>query len=96
MAASKLIFNSKTEFMMFGTPQKRKKFEWLKTMKLRGSLAKLADSAQNLGVFFASTMSLINFVNAICKSSHMHIRDLRRIKRHIPIFTLRYLANALV
>ena len=97
MASNKLLLNpSKTEFLLLGTPQQLKKFDGLKSLKLGDSVVELADAARNLGVVFNSTMSLTGHVNNICKSSYMFIRDIRRIRRYVPMSARISLANALV
>src|SRR5688572_20570679 len=68
----------------------------LKSLKLGDSIVHLADAARNLGVVFNSTMSLSGHVNSICKSSYMFIRDIRRIRRYVPMSARISLANALV
>ena len=45
-----------------------------------------SDSVHNLGVIFDSD----------CKSCFYHIRDLRRIRRHIPLSTAKTISNALI
>jgi len=93
MASNKLLLNpSKTEFLLLGTPQQLKKFDGLKSLKLGDSTV----AARNLGVVFNSTMSLTGHVNSICKSSYMFIRDIRRIRRYVPMSARISLANALV
>ena len=97
MAANKLLLNpSKTEFLLLGTPQQLKKFDGLTSLNLGDSVIELADAARNLGVVFNSTMSLTGHVNNICKSSYMFIRDIRRIRRYLPMSARISLANALV
>src|ERR1043165_9985837 len=70
MASNKLLLNpSKTEFLLLGTPQQLKKFDWLKSLKLGDSIVAPADAARNLGVVLNSTMSLTGHVyNSICIS----------------------------
>ena len=46
-----------------------------------------SDSVRNLGVIFDSDFSFHKHVSNICKSCFYHIRDLRRIRRHIPLST---------
>ena len=54
------------------------------------------DSVRNLGVIFDSDFSFHKHVSNICKSCFYHIRDLRRIRRHIPISTAKTISNALI
>ena len=55
-----------------------------------------SDSVRNLGVIFDSDFSFHKHVSDICKSCFYHIRDLRRIRHHIPWFTATTISNALI
>ena len=55
-----------------------------------------SDSVRNLGVIFDSDFSFQKPVSNICKSCSYHIRDLRRIRRHIPLSTAKTISNALI
>ena len=55
-----------------------------------------SDSVRNLGVVFDSDFSFHKQVSNICKSCFYHIRDLRRIRRHIPLSTAKTISNALI
>ena len=63
------------------------------------SVTLLFQSAHRLGTWvfiFNSDMSLASQVNLVCKSSHFHIRDIRRIRNLIPPSVAITLANSLV
>ena len=68
----------------------------VKSLKLGNSIVEPADAARNLGIVLNSTMSLTGHVNSICKSSYRFIRDIRRIKRYVPMSAKISLENALV
>ena len=55
-----------------------------------------SDSVRNLGAIFDSDFSFHKHVSDICKSCFYHIRDLRRIRRHIPLSTAKTISNALI
>ena len=55
-----------------------------------------SDGVRNLGVIFDSDFSFQKHVSNICKSFSYHIRDLRRIRRHIPLSTAKTISNALI
>ena len=55
-----------------------------------------SDSVRNLGVVFDSDFSFHKHVSNICKSCFYHIRDLRRIRHHIPLSTAKTISNALI
>ena len=56
----------------------------------------LAKSACNLGVIFDKNFNFRSHISAICSSCIYHIRDLRRIRRHLDLDSAKLLANALV
>ena len=53
-------------------------------------------SARNLGVIFDKNFNFRSHISAICSSGIYHIRDLRRIRRHLDLDSVNLLANALV
>ena len=55
-----------------------------------------SDSVRNLGVLFDSDFSFHKHVSDICKSCFYHIRDLHRIRRHIPSSTAKTITNSLI
>ena len=55
-----------------------------------------SDNVRNLGVVFDSDFSFHKHVSNICKSCFYHIRDLRRIRRHIPLTSAKTISNALI
>ena len=55
-----------------------------------------AKSARNLGVIFDKNVNFRSHISAICSSCMYHIRDLRRIHRHLDLDRAKVLANALV
>lgn len=53
-------------------------------------------SVRNLGIVFDDCLSFNDHINQLCKVSHWHIRDIRRIRDFLPKSALVPLANALV
>ena len=91
-----LLNPSKTELLLIGTSQKRKKLSDVTSISLDNTTIPVSTSARNLGFIFDSDMSLTSQVNLVSKSSHFHIRDIRRIRNLIPISIAITLANSLV
>ena len=97
MFSSKLKLNpDKTEFLLIGNNVQRNKFSSKFPVALLGQNVNPADSARNLGVIFDKSMSLKKHITNICNSCHFHIRDLKRIRKHVDIKVATGLANALV
>ena len=55
-----------------------------------------ASSARNIGVTFDSELKFDYHIRQIYKSCFYHIRDLRRIQRHLSMDTAKMIANSLV
>ena len=64
----------------------------------RPIIASLSDSVRNLGVIFDSDFSFHKHIYNICKSCFYHIglRDLHRIRRHLPLSTAKTISNSLI
>ena len=65
-------------------------------VKLLGSDTFPSDTVRNLGVVFDSDFIFHQHISQVCKSSFYHIRDLRRIRRHISIYTAKTISTALI
>ena len=65
-------------------------------IELLGFKSYPAKSARNLGVIFDKNFNFCSHISAICSSCIYHIRDLRRIRRHLDPDSAKLLANALV
>ena len=84
MSTNKLKLNPhKTEFLLIGN-------------ELLGVETYPAKSARNPGVIFDKNFNFRSHISAICSSCIYHIRDLRRICRHLDLDSVKLLANALV
>ena len=97
MKSSKLKLNSnKTEFIIIGTKQQRHKLSNHFPVKLLDNDISPCDSVRNLGVIFDSDFSFHKHISNICRSCFYHIRDLRRIRRHLPLSTAKTISNSLI
>ena len=97
MKSSKPKLNSdKTEFIIIGTKQQRHKLCNHFPVKLPDNDICPSDSVRTFGVIFDSDFSFHKHVSNICKSCFYHIRDLRRIRRHIPLSTAKTRSNSLI
>ena len=97
MSTKKLKLNPvKTEFLLIGNECQRSKYLSMFPIELLGVETYPAKSARNLGVIFDKTFNFRSHISAICSSCIYHIRDLRRIRRHLDLDSAKLLANALV
>ena len=89
MESSKLKLNpDKTDqhYIIIGTKQQRNRVISHFPVQLLGSDTFSSDAARNLGVVFDSDFNFRQYISQVCKSCFYHIRDLRRIRRHIFIY----------
>ena len=97
MSTNKLKLNpDKTEFLLIGNEQQWSKYISMFPMEFLGVETYPAKSARNLGVIFDKDFNFRSHTSAICSSCIYHIRDLRRIRRHLDLESAKLLANALV
>ena len=97
MAQSKLKLNpSKTEFLLIGLKSQREKFINLFPLAVLDNEMNPADSARNLGVFFDSGFDFRQHISQVSSSCFYHIRDLKRIRKSLPLALAKQLAVALV
>ena len=86
----------KTEFLLIGNERQQSKYLSMLLIELLGVKTYIAKSAHNLGVIFNKNFNFRSHISAICSSCIYHIRDLRRIRRHLDLESAKLLANALV
>jgi hypothetical protein len=97
MSQNKLKLNpGKTEFLLIGHEQQRRKYHSLFPVPLMGVDTKPAKSARNLGFVFDQNFNFRQHISQVCASCLYHIRDLRRIRRHLSLDNAKSLATALV
>ena len=97
MESSKLKLNpDKTYLIISGTKQQRDRVINHFLVKLLGSDTFSSDTVRNLGVVFDSDFNFRQHISQVCKSCFHHIRDLRRIRRHISISTAKTISMALI
>ena len=97
MSTNKLKLNpDKTEFLLIGNERQRSKYLSMFPIELLGVKTNPAKSARNLGVIFDKNFTFRSHISAVCSSCFYHMRDLRRIRRHLDLDSAKLLATALV
>ena len=97
MSTNKLKLNpDKTEFLLIGNEWQQSKYLSMFPIELLGVETYPAKSARNLGVILDKNFNFRSHISAICSSCIYHIRDLRRIRRHLDLDSAKVLVNALV
>ena len=93
-AQSKLKLNpSKTEFLLFGSKSQRAKFINLYPLAVLDNEKYPADSAMNLG---DSGLNFRQHISQVSSSCFYHSRDLKRIRKNLPLAFAKQIAVALV
>ena len=97
MSANFLALNpSKTEFMLFGTPQQLLKLP-NPSLSLSPNISITpVSSVRNLGVVFDPLLSFHEHITKISQACFFHIRDLRRIRPYLTPETTATIGSALV
>ena len=97
MSTNQLKLNpDKTVFLLIGNERQRSKYLSMFPVELLGIKTYPAKSARSLGVIFDKNFNFRSHISAICSSCIYHIRNLRRIRRHLDLDSAKLLANALV
>ena len=91
-----LILNARDEFIIIGTKQQTHTLSNHFPVKLLDNDISPYDSVRNLAVIFDSDFSFHKHISNICKSCFYHIRDLCRIRRHLPLSTAKTISNSLI
>ena len=65
-------------------------------IELLGVKTNPAKSPRNLGVIFDKNFTFRSHISVVCNSCFYHMRDLRRIRRHLDLDSAKLLATALV
>lgn len=97
MLSNKLKLNpDKTEFLLIGHEQQRKKYLSQFPLSLMGVETNPSKSANNLGVTFDQNFKLRSHISQVCRTCFYQIRDIRRIRRYLSLENAKTLANSLV
>ena len=79
MITNKLKINdSKTEFIMFRSPQLKCNLSGL-LVNVGESMITQSSKVRYLGVIFDKFLNFDNHITAICRSTHFHIRNIGKI-----------------
>ena len=97
MAQSKLKLNpNKTDFLLIGAKSQREKFINLFPLAVSDNEMNPANSAKNLGVFIDSGLNFRQHISQVSSSYFYHIRDLKRLRKNLPLALAKQIAVALV
>ena len=96
MLSHKLKINdTKTEFMILGTPQQLSKVS-IESIAVGNSLITPVKSLKNLGVVFDSHLSMSEHVNQVCQKGYYQLRKIRQIRKYLDKQATEKLVHAFV
>ena len=79
MIKNKLKINdSKTEFIVFRSPQAKQDFSSL-SISVGDSLILQSSKVRDLGVIIDQSLSFGDYISGVCRSTHFHLRNIGRI-----------------
>ena len=97
MSVNKLQRNpDKTEFIAFGNKREQAKLALFFSADILGNSLVPVDTVKNLGVKLDSCLNMSKQVSSTISACDYHIKDLRRIRRHLTKSVAITLYNALV
>ena len=97
MSTNKLKLNpDKTEFLLIENERQQSKYLSMFIIELLCVTTNPAESARNLGVIFDTNFTFRSHISVVCNSCFYHMRDLRRIRRHLDLDSAKLLTTALV
>lgn len=85
----------KLEAILFGTWQQRSYFE-LDSIELLDTMVAISDKVKNLGVHLDADMSMKQQVAHASKSANYHLRNIRMIRRYLPVHAVKSAVHAAV
>ena len=75
----------KTESLLIGNERQWSKYLSMFPIEVYGVNSNSAKSARNLGGIFDKNFTFCSHISAVCSSCFYHMRDLRRIRRHLAL-----------
>ena len=80
MIKNKLKINdSKTEFIVFRSPQAKQDFSSL-SIRVGDSIMLQSSKVRDLGVILDQSLSFDDYISGVCRSTHFHLRIIGRIR----------------
>ena len=87
--------NSKTEIILYGTKQQLSKVN-ISSVNVGGIEVKCVDHVRDLGVLMENNLSFDRHIRKKCQTSHIHLRNLKRIRKHLSYKSTEILVHGLV
>ena len=87
--------NSKTEIILYGTKQQLSKVN-ISSVNVGGIEVKCVDHVRDLGVLMENNLSFDRHIRKKCQTSHIQLRNLKRIRKHLSYKSTEILVHGLV
>ena len=88
--------SNKTEFLLIRNDRQWSKYLSMFPIELLGVKTNPDKSARNLGVIFDKNVTFRSHISVVCNSCFYHMRNLRRICRHLDLESAKLLATAVM
>ena len=88
--------NSKTEFLIIGSPHLLSKLPKDISLKIGDTAVSSTSSARNIGAIFDQHLHMTAHVNSICRSCYIHIRDIGKIRPYLTQDATEKLVHAFI
>ena len=96
MMKNKLKINdSKTEFIVFRSPQAKQDLSSL-SVYVGDSIIQQSSKVRDLGVIFDQFLSFDDYISSVCRSTHFHLRNIGRIRHLLSHHATAPLIHALI
>ena len=96
MMKNKLKINdSKTEFIVFRSPQAKQDLSNL-SVYVGDSIIQQSSNVRDLGVIFDQFLSFDDYISFVCRSTHFHLRNIGRIRHLLYHHATAQLIHALI
>ena len=96
MIKNKLKINdSKTEFIVFRSPQAKQDLSGL-SVSVGDSVIAQSSKVRDLGVIFDQFLNFDDYISGVCRSTHFHLRNIGRIRHLLSYDACAQLIHALI
>ena len=97
MVKKKLKMNTtKTDVLLISSKALSRKLPDIVTLTVGEDGVPISDAVQYIGVLLDERLSMVDHINSICRSTHVHIRNIARIRKMLSCQTCEQLVHALV
>ena len=89
------INDSKTELIVFQSPQAQQDLSGLSVI-VGASIIQQSATVRNLGIIFDQFLSLDDYISSVCRSTHIHLKNINTFRHLLSQNTTTQLIHALI